>query len=129
MTYLLDTHTFVWAVADPVRLGQEGLARLSDPSSELFVSTATAWELATKVRLGRFDEAEPLVAQYGPLVQRLGASHIPISHAHALRSGSLVWAHRDPFDRMLAAQSMLEHHCLITRDQEFSALGGLETVW
>ncbi len=129
MTYLLDTHAFVWAVTDPDRIGQDGLAQISNPTNELFVSAATAWELATKVRLGKFEEAEPLVAQYDHLVERLGASHLPISHVHSLRSGGLVWAHRDPFDRMLAAQAMLEHHCLVTRDKEFTALGGIEIVW
>ena len=129
MNFLLDTHAFVWAVTNPDRLGVDGLARISDPTSELYVSAATAWELATKVRLGKFPAAEPLVAQYGRIVEQLGAIHLPISHAHSLRSGSLTWGHRDPFDRMLAAQAMLEHHCLITKDREFSALAGLETVW
>lgn len=129
VTYLLDTHAFVWAVSNPTRLGSEGIARLSDPASNLVVSAATAWELATKVRLGKFSEAEPLVAQYGDLVERLGATHLPVGHQHALRAGGLAWDHRDPFDRVLAAQALMEQYRLVTRDQQFSALGGLEIVW
>ncbi len=129
VSFLLDTHTFVWAVTNPNRLGADGLARISDPTSELFVSAATAWELATKVRLGKFPEAEPLVTQYGRIVEKLGATHLAINHSHSLRSGSLTWEHRDPFDRVLAAQAMLEHHCLITKDGEFSSLVGLEIAW
>ncbi len=129
MIYLLDTHAFVWAVTNPSRLGRDSRLRIADPTSELFVSAATAWELAIKVRLGRFPEAEPLVAQYDRLVEELGAAHLPISHSHALRAGGLTWEHRDPFDRVLAAQAMLEHYCLISRDREFSSLGALNTVW
>ena len=81
------------------------------------------------MRLGKFPEAEPLAAQYEQLVERLGATHLPISPVHALRSGGLNWEHRDPFDRMLAAQAMLEHQRLVTRDQAFADLVGLDTAW
>ncbi len=129
IAYLLDTHAFVWAVTNPSRLGSDSAARIEDAKCELLVSAATAWELAIKVRLGKFPEAEPLVAQYDRLVQRLGATHLPIGNDHALRAGGLAWSHRDPFDRVLAAQAMLEQYCLITRDREFASLGGLEIVW
>ncbi len=129
VTCLLDTHAFVWAVSDPDRLGEKARNLITEPTNSLVVSAATAWELATQVRVGKFPEAEPLVAQYDRLVQRLGASHLAISHAHSLRSGGLSWPHRDPFDRMLAAQAMLENYQLVTRDQAFSDLGGLVTVW
>lgn len=129
VNYLLDTHAFVWAVSDPDRLGDRARAVIAEPSNSLYVSAATAWELSTKVRLGKFPEAEPLVAQYDQIAQRLGASHLPISHEHSLRSGGLSWPHRDPFDRMLAAQALLGNHQLITRDQAFSDLGALLTVW
>lgn len=126
---LLDTHAFVWAVSDPGRLGERSRALITEPTNQLFVSAATAWELATKVRLGKFVEAEPLVAQYDELVDRLGAAHLPISHRHSLRSGGLNWNHRDPFDRMLAAQAMLEHLRLVSRDRAFTELAGLDATW
>lgn len=129
VTCLLDTHAFVWAVSEPDRLGAQARSLITEPTNSLLVSAATAWELATKVRIGKFAEAEPLVAQYDHLVQHLGASHLAISHAHSLRSGGLRWQHRDPFDRMLAAQAMLDNYQLVTRDQAFSELRGLVTVW
>lgn len=129
VTCLLDTHAFVWAVSHPDRLGTQARKLVTEPTNTLLVSAATAWELATKVRLGEFPEAESLVAQYDQLVMRLAASHLAISHIHSLRAGGLGWQHRDPFDRMLAAQAMLENCRLITRDQVFSDLGGLVTAW
>lgn len=86
-------------------------------------------DAAIKVRLGRFTAAEPIVAQYTSLVHDLGADHLSITASHALRAGSLPWAHRDPFDRMLAAQALLEHTTLITRDAAFAELGGLDVAW
>lgn len=126
---LLDTHAFVWAISAPDRLGASARNQVEDPSNRLFVSAATAWELATKTRLGRFPEAEPIVAQYHELVAALGAQELAITGAHALRAGGLRWDHRDPFDRMLAAQALLEHATLVTRDPAFAELVGVDVSW
>ena len=126
---LLDTHTFVWAVNAPQRLGERARDLIEDPRSDVLISAATAWELGTKTRLGRFPEAEPLVAQYPSIVSRLGGSSLAISAEHALRASSLRWDHRDPFDRMLAAQAMIEHAVLLTRDHAFARLAGLDIAW
>lgn len=126
---LLDTHALVWAITDPERLGPQARTIITDPTIDLLVSAASAWELATKVRLGRFPSAEPIVAQYDTLVERLGARRLDITTTHALRSGGLNWIHRDPFDRMLAAQAMLEHAVLISVDRSFHTLAGLNIVW
>lgn len=126
---LLDTHALVWAATDPTRLGTKAKSLIEDPISQLLVSAASAWELSTKVRLGRFPEAEPLVSQYVEIVEALGATHLPVRAEHALRAGGLTWTHRDPFDRILAAQGLLEHATLVTRDTAFGKLGGLTVVW
>lgn len=126
---LLDTHAFVWAISAPDRLGDTARGLVEDPSNRVLVSAATAWELATKTRLGRFPEAEPIVAQYRELVETLGAQELAITGAHALRAGGLRWDHRDPFDRMLAAQALLEHATLVSRDNAFADLGGLDVRW
>lgn len=129
MRLLLDTHALVWAATAPDQLGPRARELIEDPASTLLVSSASAWELSAKVRLGRFTRAEPLVAQYREIVAGLGAEHLCITHAHALRAGALAWSHRDPFDRMLAAQALLEYTPLITRDEVFATLGGVETAW
>ena len=126
---LLDTHAFVWAVGEPARLGPVGRDLLQDPANDVLVSAASAWELSTKYRLGKFPEAEPLITQYASVIARLGAEELPVLAVHALRAGGLVWSHRDPFDRMLAAQAMLEGAVLVTKDEAFSGVGGLAVVW
>ena len=128
-TLLLDTHALVWAVSRPDRLSDRARSAIADPVNHLIVSAASAWELSTKVRLGRFSEAEPLVAQYPSIVAELGAEALPITDRHALRAGALGWDHRNPFDRMIAAQALLEHATLVTRDGAYAALGGLDTLW
>lgn len=128
-TLLLDTHAFVWAVGAPERLGHDGRELIKDPANRLLVSSATAWELATKVRLGRFPEAEPLVARYQAIVDTLGADELGVQAVHALRAGSMPWDHRDPFDRVLAAQAMIEGAVLVTRDAAFGSVPGLAVVW
>ncbi len=129
MEYLLDTHALLWALTDPDRLGAESRAVLEEPASVIVVSAASAWELATKNRLGRLPQADVVLAGYSRHAQRLGARELDITSAHALLAGSLDWEHRDPFDRMLAAQCMVESLTLITRDRAFAELAGVATLW
>lgn len=128
-TLLLDTHTFVWAIGAPDRLSIRARQLIESPDSDLRISAASAWEMSTKVRLGRFREAEPLLDQFDWAVDRLGATAAPITTKDALRAGQLRWDHRDPFDRMLAAQAMLSGATLISRDRAFSDLAGLDIMW
>ena len=95
----------------------------------MLVSAASAWELATKSRLGKMPEAATLVAQYERLVVGLRAAHLSISPTHALLAGELDWDHRDPFDRMLAVQSMHERAVLVTRDRALRDFALLRTLW
>ena len=126
---LLDTHALVWAATSPDRLGRSALVVLEDPTTTLWVSAASAWEMSTKVRTGLFPEAEPLVAQFDDIVDGLGAVHLPITSRDALRAGGLSWGHRDPFDRMLAAQAMHANAALVSRDRPFADLPGLDLLW
>lgn len=128
-TLLLDTHAFVWAVGAPTRLSETARAQIEAPENRLFVSSATAWELAIKYRWSKFPEAEVLVAQYTSSVDELGADELPIDATHALRAGGLRWSHRDPFDRMLVAQAMIENMSLVSRDRAIGELAGLSVVW
>jgi PIN domain nuclease of toxin-antitoxin system len=128
-TYLLDTHALLWALAEPARLGPAALTAIEDPTSALLVSSASAWELATKHRLGRLPQADAVLAAYSRHLSRLGARELPMSSEHALLAGALDWIHRDPFDRMLAAQCIIESLTLISPDRAFAELRTLVTVW
>jgi PIN domain nuclease of toxin-antitoxin system len=127
--YLLDTHALLWALTDPTRLGAGAHAVIHDRSSRLLASAASAWEISTKQRLGKLPNSYALVEGYVRHLNTLGVERLPISEEHALLAGKLDWAHRDPFDRMLAAQAMIESATLVTRDPDLRALSGLATLW
>lgn len=129
MTLLLDTHVLLWALGAPQRIPEGLRERLADRSTTLLVSAASAFEIATKHRLGRLPEATALVHDFDGIVARLGAEPMPISARHAITAGAMDWSHRDPFDRMLAAQTMTDGVELVTADPAFAAVPGLVTRW
>jgi PIN domain nuclease of toxin-antitoxin system len=116
---LLDTHVFLWAVAQPDKLSRGARVLLEDDTTIVFVSNATAWEIATTFRLGRFPEAEVLIRNYHGSLRQLLAEELPVLSKHALKAGLFGAAHRDPFDRVLAAQARIEGLPLITKDPVF----------
>ncbi|WP_336921626.1 type II toxin-antitoxin system VapC family toxin [Aquipuribacter sp. SD81] len=126
---LLDTHAYVWAVTAPGRLGDRARELVEDATTGLVVSAATVWEMSTKHRTGRWPEVEPLLARHADVLSRLRAGALPIDHDDAALGGSLSWDHRDPFDRVLAAQALRRGLPLVTRDRVFSGVPGLRTVW
>lgn len=128
MKFLLDTHVFIWAIASPERLSRRAIDVLRATGNQLYLSSATPWELATKFRIGKLPQAARVLDDLESLAGDLLAKQLPITHAHAMRAGLLEAAHRDPFDRMLAAQAQLEGMRLITRDEAFQALG-VEVIW
>jgi len=85
------------------------------------VSAASAWEIGTKFRLGKLDEARAVVYGYGGHLALLRAQELSISAHHALTAGTLTWEHRDPFDRVIAAQCMIESVQLVTADHALAA--------
>ncbi|HLS15067.1 MAG TPA: type II toxin-antitoxin system VapC family toxin [Beutenbergiaceae bacterium] len=127
--YLLDTHTLLWALTDPDKLGAQARRVILDRSTILLVSAASAWEVSTKVRLGRLPGARPLVSTWQRNLTRLGVQHLAITDEHALLCGSLDWGHADPFDRMLAAQAIIESVPLLSRDRAFDSLPAVECLW
>lgn len=128
-TFLLDTHAFVWLIISPERVPRATLRLLADDETTVLVSAASAWEIATKHRLGKMPEAASLLANWESDISELRAGEIPISRADALRGGALEWAHRDPFDRILAAQSMALKVPIVTGDAAMGTLAGLEVRW
>jgi len=89
----------------------------------------SAWELSTKHRLGKLPQADVLLGAYTQHLDRLGALRLPVAEEHALLAGRLEWEHRDPFDRMLAAQAMIESLVIITGDAAFPGCRGVPTLW
>jgi PIN domain nuclease of toxin-antitoxin system len=128
MRLLLDSHAIAWAVTGDPRLGEQARTALTSRRNELLVSAASAWEIATKVRLGRFPVAAALVADFSFVAASLGARQLAISVEHGLAAGGFEADHRDPFDRMLAAQAMLEDAVLVTTDRAFRQFP-VEVLW
>jgi len=122
MRLLLDTHTIVWVMNNNSRLSQAARAAIALPANPVFASAASVWEAATKLRLGKFPEAALLVDNPRKILASLEIETIPLSIEHARLAGSLVHPHKDPFDRMLAAQALLEGLTLVSIDPVFDGL-------
>ncbi|MDR0365938.1 MAG: type II toxin-antitoxin system VapC family toxin [Bifidobacteriaceae bacterium] len=129
MRLLLDTHVVLWATRSPETLSQTARVLLAETDNELLLSPVVAWELTIKHRHGKLPEAQPLLAAYSTVRGDLLAEPLPICDEHSLLAGSLDWAHKDPFDRMLAAQTMLAGAALVSADRVFDGLPGLHRLW
>lgn len=128
MNLLLDTCTLLWTWGRPERLSRRLQGLLRDPHNQVWVSAVSALELATKHRVGKFPGGGVILAEWRDRVARDGFRELSVSSGHALRAGSLPGEHRDPFDRMIAAQGLIEALRVATPDQEIAALGA-DTVW
>ena len=128
MRLLLDTHALLWWFTDDPRLSKTARDVIANQSNTVLVSAASAWEIATKHRLGKLGDIAEAVDRFSELITADGFEHLPVSCFHGLKAGSYPVAHRDPFDRMLAAQSELESVPLVTRDPAFAAFG-TKTLW
>ena len=123
---LLDTHALVWWATGDKALSRKVKRLIEDEEVSILVSAATAWEIATKVRLGKLTWSNPDSVESYCLGQ--GFELMPMTFAHGERAGSWPQAHGDPFDRMLAAQSAIEATPLATSDPQI-AIFGVETIW
>lgn len=129
MELLVDTHVLIWGMTQPERLSTRARDVLADPEVIVRVSAASAWELATKVRIGKLPGGEHLVLDYQRNLDQWLARELPVNSADALLAGTLTWAHRDPFDRMLAAQSLRAGFPLVSSDRVFDQVSGLRRIW
>jgi PIN domain nuclease of toxin-antitoxin system len=116
---LLDTHTFLWWLDENQKLSPRARAVVTDPANKVLVSAASAWEIATKARLGKLPGAEEIAADVQGRIASQGFVSLDIDLRHAQRAGFLPGAHRDPFDRMLVAQAQIEDVPLVSRDPAF----------
>jgi len=129
LSVLFDTHVILWAFASPDKLSPPARALLEDPRTDVLVSAVSAWEIATKYRLGKLPGAERIVGGYAAHLITLQARELPVVSAHALTAGLFAVDHRDPFDRMLAAQAIAVGAPLVTADPIMALFPGLETIW
>jgi PIN domain nuclease of toxin-antitoxin system len=123
MRVLLDTHVFLWWLAGDTRLPVRAREILGDPLVVGLVSAASAWEISTKVRIGKLPGIEAISDDIGAAIASQGFEELPIRVQHAERAGKLPGLHRDPFDRMLAAQAQLEGVSILSVDPIFDAFG------
>lgn len=129
LSVLLDTHVVLWAFSNPRRLSPAVRTLIENRDTAVLISAATAWEIATKYRLGKLPGAERIVNGYLAHLTTLGARELPVGSAHALAAGLFAVEHRDPFDRMLAAQAIAEGMPLVTSDPVMALFPGLATYW
>jgi len=125
---LLDTHAYLWVATDDRRLSLKARKAISASASTIFVSAASAYELVYKHRAGQLPAIGPLVVRIDEDLSERGFLTIPITFEHGRRAGDLPLGHRDPFDRLLAAQAIVEDLAIVSNDEKLSALGA-KRVW
>jgi PIN domain nuclease of toxin-antitoxin system len=125
---LLDTHALFWWVTNSPSLSERARAAILGEEGPCHVGAASVFELSNKVRLGKFEAAKELVERLEYLMVEQAFTPLSVSHAHARLAGRLAAPHRDPFDRILAAQSIIEDCPVVTVDPASAALGA-KVLW
>jgi PIN domain nuclease of toxin-antitoxin system len=120
---LLDTHAFLWWLAGDERLSTDARQAISEELDPIFVSAASVWEIATKHRSGKLPAASRIVGDLAGVIESQGFVGLPITIRHGETAGALPGPHRDPFDRMLIAQALLDDLVLVSNEQAFGAYG------
>lgn len=128
MTILLDTCAVIWATLAPASLSSPARRAIAREETVVMVSAASAWEIATKVRLGRLPGAEELERNYLDVMDDAGYTLLAIDTEAALRAGRLLADHRDPFDRMIAAQALALDIHVVSPDPVFDQFG-VRRLW
>ena len=128
MRVLLDTHALLWWLDGDRRLSQRARRLIDSDQTAVLVSAASAWEICTKFRLGKLPGAAAVAADLMGCLDSQGFAPLSITVDHAQRAGSLPGPHRDPFDRVLIAQSQAEDLPLVTVDQVFGTYG-VKVIW
>jgi len=123
MRLLLDTHTLLWWLDGDPSLSGFARTAIEDEANDVLVSTASGWEITTKYRLGKLRGAAAVAVNVTACIVDQGFAALPITLAHAEKAGSLPGPHRDPFDRMLIAQAMIEELVLVSNERAFDAYG------
>ncbi len=128
MKLLLDTQCWLWWFSEPERLSEEAIAQISDEANEVWFSVASVWEIGIKVAIGKLPLPEPIDGYISTRMIQLGARSLEIKASHALQAASLPLIHKDPFDRMLIAQSQIEAMTLVSADSMFDRYD-VSVIW
>lgn len=126
---IIDSHVLLWVAGSPKLLSARVEKLLRDPDCTVLVSSATAWELAIKYHAKKLPSARKIVENFYEILATLKFQALDISPVHALHAAALEQAHRDPFDRMLVAQSMVEKIPLVSADKTLQSFPQLEYIW
>lgn len=127
--YLIDSQALLFAMASPRSLSAKARRIISSMDETLYASAATAYELAYKFRKGKLPGLDKVFVGYEHHVRRVAPLTIPITSEHALTAASLDWQHGDPFDRLIAAQALIEGATVITSDAAMQGFEPLSTLW
>ncbi len=125
---LLDTHALLWWLIGDPRLSVAARVAISDAAALVYVSAASAWEIATKIRLGKLDDPHGVTDSLATHLAIQGFLELPITVEHGRRAGRLPGPHKDPFDRMLIAQAQAEGLALISNETPFDSYGVVR-IW
>ena len=128
MKILLDTHAFLWAIADAPSLSRAAKDAFEDEENELLLSLASTWEMAIKISLGKLTLGKPLDVLLPEQMARNSIVHLSIESRHAFHVAALPFHHRDPFDRLLAAQCLVDDLTLLSANPVFDRYG-VRRVW
>jgi len=128
MRLLLDTHTLIWWLTENSSLPVSARKLIGSRNSKVLVSAVSAWEIATKMRLGRLEVATDLARDFAAYLAQERFDPLSITTEHGIRAGSLVGSHKDPFDRMLVAQAQIEGLAIVSNDAQLDGYG-VSRVW
>jgi PIN domain nuclease of toxin-antitoxin system len=126
--FLLDTHALIWWMNENRSLPESVRRLIRDKRNTIVVSAASAWEIATKVRLGRLSAASDITRNFEEYLTQSGFESLPVSAAHGIRAGFLPGPQQDPLDRMLIAQAQAEHLNIVSNEKIFDQYG-VQRVW
>lgn len=123
MKLLLDTHAVLWWLTQSDRLSAKAKAAIQERTDVVYVSAATAWEITTKVRLGKLPEGVEIAEDLPKVMATQGFETLPVTFQHGALAGRLDGEHRDPFDRMLIAQALVDGLVLVSNERLFDRFG------